>query len=160
MAAPSCAYDTGIPTVRSLEELARLVDGWADERLELYVRWTVDMERDLRTGISRDELTGLELPGLSANSLAVEQWWDDRPRTAWLARRLYDYGHLPAKRGPGTCPWVVAGREIARGPDNEPLITDCRPIAQVDPSVLDEVRAEVERLGNDWGTLDRGLATP
>src|SRR4051812_49160697 len=109
MAQPRRGRDE-LPTVRSLHDLCALAEEWADERRELYVRWTVDIDRDLRTGVSRDELTGIELPGLSANSLKVEQWWDDRPLTAWLARRLYDYGHLPEKRGPGTCPWVVAGR--------------------------------------------------
>ena len=156
MTGTTCGHDTDLPTVRSLDELTELVDSWRDDDgLELYVRWTRDIERDLRTGLSRDELTGIELPGLSANSLKVEAWWADRPLTAWLARRLYDYGHLPEKRGPGTCPRVLAGREAGRGPDNEPLISDCRPIAQVEPAVLDEVRKEVERLGDDWGTLDR-----
>jgi len=140
--------------VHSLAELAELVDGWSGEH-ELYVRWTDDLDRDLRTGVSRDELTGLELPGLSANSLKVEKWWAGRPLTAWLARRLYDYGHLPEKRGPGTCPWVVSGVERSRGPDNEPPIAQCRPLAVIDLGVLDEVRREVERLGDDWGTLDR-----
>ena len=106
-------------------------------------------------GVSRDELTGLQLPGLSANSLKVESWWAERPLTAWLARRLYDYRHLSEKRGPNTCPWVVAGVEKSRGPDNEPLIAECEPVAVVDPAVLAEVQREVARLGDDWGSLDR-----
>jgi len=140
--------------VHTLDELAALVDGWSGED-EPYVRWTDDIERDVRTGVSRDELTGLELPGLSANSLRVETWWADRPLTAWLARRLYDYRHLLEKRGPGTCPWVIAGTEPSRGPDNEPLMVDCRPVAAIDMAVLDEVQREVERLGDDWGSLER-----
>jgi hypothetical protein len=140
--------------VRSLTELADLVRDWDDDHV-LYVRWTVDIGRDIRTGVSRDELTGIALPGLSANSLAVEPWWNDRPLTAWLARRLYDYRHLIEKRGPHTHPWVVAGVEAGRGPDNEPLICDCRVVAQVDMEVLTEVEREVERLGDDWGSLSR-----
>jgi len=148
-----CAPTRG-RTVRSLDQLAQLVRDWAGGR-ELYVRWTDDMERDVRTGVSRDELTGLQLPGLSANSLKVESWWAERPLTAWLARRLYDYRHLSEKRGPNTCPWVVAGVEKSRGPDNEPLIAECEPVAVVDPAVLAEVQREVARLGDDWGSLDR-----
>jgi hypothetical protein len=142
-----------VPTITSLAGLADLLRRRPDE--PLYVRWTDDMARDLRTGVSRDELTGLELPGLSANSLQVASWWADRPLTAWLARRLYDYRHLPDKRGSGTCPWVLTGEESGRGPDNEPLLTGCRPLARIDMRVLDEVEREVERLGSDWGTLDR-----
>lgn len=142
--------------IGSLAELADVVQNWTDRRRALYVRWSDDVERDVRTGVSRDELTGIELPGLSANGLAVESWWGDRPLVAWLARRLYDYRHLPDKRGPHTRPWVVAGVETGRGPDNEPLIGDCAVLDEIAPEVVAEVEKEVDRLGDNWGTLDRG----
>jgi hypothetical protein len=141
-------------TVTSLAELDGLVRDWRDER-ELYVRWTRDVRRDVEAEVSRDELTGIELPGLSVNCLHVERWWDGRPTTTWLARRLYDYRHLSEKRGPGTLPWVVAGKETGRGPDNEPLIAECEVVAEIDLSVIDEAMREVDRLGDDWGSLDR-----
>lgn len=141
-------------TVTSLAELDELVRDWHDDR-ELYVRWTRDVGRDVEAEVSRDELTGIELPGLSVNCLHVERWWDGRPTTTWLARRLYDYRHLSEKRGPGTLPWVVAGKETGRGPDNEPLIADCQVVAEIDLSVIDEAMREVDRLGDDWGSLDR-----
>ena len=139
--------------IRSLEELAELV---SRARSELYVRWTDDIERDLRTGTSRDELMGIELPGLSVNPLALEIWWGDRPTTTWVARRLYDYRHLLGVRGPGTRPWVVIGRPCGRGPDNEPLITDCEVIAEIDAAVADRATEIVDGIGRDnWGPLDR-----
>lgn len=55
--------------VRSLCELARLVDG----EEELYVRWSEGPGAD-SNGPSRDDLTGVELPGLSAPPLAPEPW--------------------------------------------------------------------------------------
>ena len=139
--------------VRSLAELAAVLEQHADH--ELYVRWSQDIELDERTGTSRDELTGIELPGLSVNSLHVEPWWDGRPLTAWLARRLYDYRHLEHKRGPDTRPWVVTGAECGRGPDNEPLIGDCTAVAEVGMEVIAQAQREVDQLGGDWGTLDR-----
>jgi hypothetical protein len=145
---------TDAPTVSSLAELAELMRE-RDDADGLYVRWSRDIEQDMRTGTSRDELTGIELPGLSANSLRVEPWWGARPLTAWVARRLYDYRHLLEQRGPDTCPWVVRGAEAGRGPDNEPLITDCVIVARVEMEVLEEVEREVRRLGDDWGTLSR-----
>jgi Family of unknown function (DUF6098) len=141
-------------TLRTLAELADLLSGWRDER-ELFVRWTDDVERDARTEVSRDELTGIELPGLSVNCLHVEPWWGERPLTSWLARRLYDYRHLPETRGPDTRPWVVGGVETGRGPDNEPLIAQCTPVAEVDFAVIDEAATEVDRLGGDWGSMRR-----
>lgn len=137
-----------------LADLADLLETWRGEP-ELYVRWTDDIERDLRTGTSRDELTGVELPGLSANCLHVEQWWGDRPLHSWVARRLYDYRHLPETRGPDTRPWVVTGVETGRGPDNEPLIGACEPIAELDLAVIEQATREVDRLGDQWGSMRR-----
>jgi Family of unknown function (DUF6098) len=154
VAALLCGYSAGVRTISSLEELAELLSGWQEER-ELYVRWTDDMERDVRTGVSRDELTGIELPGLSVNCLHVEAWWDGRPLSQWVARRLYDYRHLPDKRGPATRPWVVAGVETGRGPDNEPLIERCTPIAEVKMSVIEAAEDEIDRLGDGWGSMRR-----
>jgi len=139
--------------IRTLEELAEVVSGAGSD---LYVRWTDDVERDMQTGTSRDELTGVPLPGLSANPLTVESWWGERPMTTWVARRLYDYRHLPRLRGPGTKPWIVAGRPCGRGPDNEPLLTSCAVIAEIDSTVAEQATELVDRLGHDgWGPLDR-----
>lgn len=138
----------------SLDEIAELLAGWSDER-GLYVRWTDDVERDVRTEVSRDELTGIELPGLSANSLHVEPWWGDRPLQTWVARRLYDYRHLTETRGPQTRPWVLAGVETGRGPDNEPLVTQCTAIAEVDRSVIHAATEQVRRFPAEWGPMRR-----
>jgi hypothetical protein len=140
--------------VSSLDELVKLVDDW-DGDLPLYVRWTRSLERDLQYEMSRDELTGIELPGLSANCLAVEPWWGDRSTRAWLGRKLYDYRHLPSQRGEGTRPWILTGRETARGPDNEPLITACEAVAEIADGVIDEASDLVADQPGNWGTLDR-----
>jgi hypothetical protein len=140
--------------ISSLDELADLVTDWRG-KYELYVRWTKDVERDAHAETSRDELTGLELPGLSVNSLRVEPWWGERSKSKWVARRLYDYRHLPEIRGPETRPWVVTGEEIGRGPDNEPLICRCEPIAAVALSVIEAAQDVVRELGDDWGSLRR-----
>jgi hypothetical protein len=143
-----------VKRVTSLDELVRLVERW-DGELPLYVRWTRNLERDLANEVSRDELTGIELPGLSANGLGVEPWWGDRPTRAWLGRRLYDYRHLPRRRGEDTRPYVLTGRESARGPDNEPLITGCQPIAEIAEQVVAEASQLVAEQPGEWGTLDR-----
>jgi hypothetical protein len=139
--------------LQTLEDVAHLM---SDERArDLFVRWTPDIERDLTTGTSRDELTGVELPGLSANSLAVEPWWDDRPVCTWVARRLYDYRHLRQLRGPGTRPWVITGKECGRGPDNEPLVREAEVMAEISPQVMKEANSVIAELPADWGSLRR-----
>jgi hypothetical protein len=140
--------------VTSLDEFAGLVDGW-ERDLPLYVRWTRDLEADLANEVSRDELTGIELPGLSANGLTIEDWWGDRSTRPWLARKLHDYRHLPRRHGEGTRPWVLTGREIGRGPDNEPLIVECEPIAEITEAVIDEATDLVAEQPGRWGTLER-----
>ncbi|MCD7445662.1 DUF6098 family protein [Streptomyces lincolnensis] len=141
-----------LPVVRTLAELTGLV-----ERYEgLYVRWSRGPATDLADVSSTDDLTGVPMPGLSANPLDVEDWWEGRPVEVWVARRLYDYSHLPHEKGPDVRPWVLQGRETSRGPDNEPLVEDVRPMRWIDPGVIDEARAAVERQENSWGPLRRG----
>jgi hypothetical protein len=154
-------YGGRVRTVQTLSELAALVEE-ADSGEQLYVRWSKGPREDLTGGpdnehSSRDGLTGITLPGLSANSLRVEPWWGDRPVRLWVARRLYDYRHVREQRGHGVRPWVLAGEERGRGPDNEPLVVCHRPIAWISETALRECeQAVAEQGGSDqWGSLDR-----
>ncbi|MET9774091.1 DUF6098 family protein [Streptomyces sp. NPDC006367] len=140
-----------LPVVRTLAGLADLVA----RRQCLYVRWSRGPRADLARTSSTDELTGVPMPGLSANPLDVEEWWGDRPVRVWAARRLHDYAHLPHEKGPGVRPWVLTGRETGRGPDNEPLVADVRPLCWIAPGVIDEARTEVARQERPWGPLRR-----
>ena len=140
--------------VRSLAELVELCRGWTDGA-GLFVRWSPDCAGDLAEQTSTDELTGVPLPGLSANGLRVEPWWEDRALDVWLARRLYDYRHLTEQRGEATRAWILAGTEVGRGPDNEPLINRCRLVAAVDASVIDQAIERIKAIPADWGSLRR-----
>ena len=146
-------HDNSLPTLRDLDELTRLVERPPADG-ELFLRWSQGPQVDLPDGgSSRDTLTGIALPGLSANPLAVEAWWGDRPRRVWAARRLYDYRHL---HSPGVRPWVLAGDVCGRGPDNEPLVRCRRPIAWISDDTLAQAQRVVEELGpGAWGPLDR-----
>ncbi|MBC7272365.1 MAG: hypothetical protein H5T76_27285 [Streptomyces sp.] len=141
-----------LPVVGTLADLTRLVE----RHRGLYVRWSWGPQADLGATSSTDDLTGVAMPGLSANPLDVEDWWQDRPVGLWVARRLHDYSHLPREKGPGVRAWVLQGRETGRGPDNEPLVVDVRPLCRLEPQVIEEARDEVARQENDWGPLRRG----
>ncbi|GAA1519265.1 hypothetical protein GCM10009730_27430 [Streptomyces albidochromogenes] len=140
-----------LPVLRTLDELTRLVEG----RERLYVRWSRGPAADLRAVSSRDDLTGVAMPGLSANCLDVEPWWRDRPVRVWVARRLHDYSHLPREKGADVHPWALRGRETGRGPDNEPLVVDIEPVGRIDGRVIEEAAAEVARQEGVWGPLRR-----
>jgi hypothetical protein len=149
----------GLPTVTGLDELVALFER-SPERENLYVRWSrgpgVDLAGSNGTASSRDSLTGVPLPGLSVNSLAVEAWWRNRPVRLWVARRLYDYRHLRELRGAGTRPWLLVGEPCGRGPDNEPLVRCRHPVAWISDATLHDAQAAVEAQGSDeWGPLDR-----
>lgn len=145
-----------LPTITTLDRLTELVE---EHGGDLFVRWSLGPDVDLDDGspaTSRDALTGIELPGMSANSLRVEEWWGGRPLRLWVARRLFDYRHLRDLRGPGVRAWILHGHECSRGPDNEPLVRDVEPVAWVDDSVLQEcVRLVEDQHSPEWGPLDR-----
>lgn len=139
-----------MPVVETLDELAELVR----RRSGLFVRWSRGPAADA-AGTSADDLTGEPLPGLSANPLAVEPWWGDRPLRLWVARRLFDYSHLQHDKRPGVRPWILQGRELGRGPDNEPLVGCDRPVAWIAGQVIDEAVRAVEEQNLRWGPLRR-----
>jgi hypothetical protein len=139
-----------MPTVETLDELTEL----ARRHPGMFVRWSRGPGADA-DGKSLDDLTGEPLPGLSANPLGVEPWWGDRPLRLWIARRLFDYSHLKHEKGPGVRPWLLDGRELARGPDNEPLVSCDRPIAWIDDRVISEAARTVDGQNACWGPLRR-----
>ncbi|MFC8367370.1 DUF6098 family protein [Streptomyces sp. NPDC057239] len=140
-----------LPTFSSLDELTRLIT----RRRGLYVRWSRGPQRDLPKTSSTDDLTGIKLPGLSASPLDLEDWWGERPVRVWVARRLYDYCHLPHVKDARTRPWVLHGSETARGPDNEPLVTEIEPLGWIaDQVIADACRIITEQPGR-WGPLER-----
>ncbi|HEX8864120.1 MAG TPA: DUF6098 family protein, partial [Lentzea sp.] len=126
-----------LPTITDLAQLVRLLGD------DVYVRWSKGPDADAAS-VSRDSLTGVELPGLSASPLRIEPWWGERSHELWVARRLYDYRHLRELRGPDVRAWVLRGDEVGRGPDNEPLVRCLEPLAWVADSVLHECSELVE----------------
>ncbi|OEJ50230.1 DUF6098 family protein [Streptomyces agglomeratus] len=140
-----------LPVLRTLDDVTRLIEG----QDHLYVRWSRGPAKDLKAVSSKDDLTGVPMPGLSANSLDVEAWWENRPVKVWVARRLHDYSHLPREKGPDVHPWALRGRERGRGPVNEPLVGDVEPVGWIDGRVIEEAAAEVARQEGVWGPLRR-----
>lgn len=131
-------------TVYTLAELAELL---ATEK-PLYVRYSPGPEADAEQP-STDHESGLRLPGIAANSLTPPRWWT-LPAQDWLARRVCQYVREVHE---GARPWVLTGREVDFGPDNEPLLDDFRPIAWLAPALLREARERYE------SNLDAGRAT-
>lgn len=147
-------------TTMGLDELADLVERERPADT-LYVRWSHGPDADgvadrAPAQSSHDSLTGVELPGLSANPLRVEDWWGDRSVRLWVARRLYDYRHMRELRGANVRPWVLVGDQRGRGPDNEPLVLCRRPIGWVSEDALKQCERMIrEQHSDEWGPLRR-----
>ncbi|MEQ7127680.1 DUF6098 family protein [Actinopolymorpha sp. B11F2] len=117
-----------------IDQLQGLVD-LVHHRRELYVRFSDGPDADAHEA-SVDYESGLHLPGLSANRLNPPDWWS-RPLTDWLARQVCQYAHL-AERSESHRGWVLTGRLVDRGPDDEPLLTDVQPVAWLADRVLSQ----------------------
>lgn len=109
--------ENDLPTLHSLHEPADL----AEPRPDLYIRWSRGPAAD-KHGTSKDELTGVELPGLCAYPLASE----DGGRIARFA-----HGSLGACSTTATSKSAAGmafargcwrARKLGRGPDNEPIV--------------------------------------
>jgi hypothetical protein len=135
---------TSLPAIESLDELSDLV-GRGEP---MYVRFSEGPDVD-RAGVSRDHESGCELPGLSANPLDPEPWWD-RPVSHWVARQIVQYAHL--EQG-SRYAWVLTGRTVGRGPDCEPLLADVEPVAVIPAAVVRAARDLYERA---FDTADDG----
>jgi hypothetical protein len=152
--------EPGMYVLDDLEQLATLLRRCEPDQ-ELYVRWSRGPDADLTGGprggqTSRDALTGVVLPGLSANPLRVEPWWGDRSLRLWVARRLYDYCHIRNVRDHEASPWVFIGEQCGRGPDNEPLVICHRPLAWVSEAAIHQANLVVREQGSaEWGPLNR-----
>lgn len=125
-----------IPRLSGLADVVALVR----ERPDAHVRYSRDPRTEAGRG-STDTESGLELPGLSVNPLGAEAWWS-RPLDDWIARQLCQYRHLAEEDDDEEREaWVVAGREVGRGPDCEPLLADVEVLAVVGEDALDEAEA-------------------
>jgi len=101
---------------------------------------------------STDYESGLPLPGLSVNRLDPQPWWT-RSLDDWLARQLCQYLHL-ADRDAEHHGWILRGKVVGRGPDDEPLVADVEPVARLTERLLAEALEWYERR------FDVGRASP
>ncbi|MGW0231245.1 DUF6098 family protein [Actinopolymorpha singaporensis] len=120
--------------VEDLDELTRLVY----RHQGLFVRFSEGPEADAAQA-SVDYESGLPLPGLSVNRLDPPRWWT-RPLTDWLARQICQYAHL-AERAASRTGWILTGKVVGRGPDDEPLLTDVEPVAWLGKDALEQARS-------------------
>jgi len=123
--------DDDLPVLETLSELCDHAGSG------VYVRFSHGPDRD-RSETSHDYESGLDLPGLSVNPLQPEAWWT-RPVEEWLARQICNYVHLRDESEDRRA-WVLTGRVVSRGPDNEPLVADAEPIAWLSDDLIREAK--------------------
>jgi len=133
-----------MPTLHRLAEVTYLLE----HDQPVYLRYSPGPEADAAHP-STDHESGLVMPGVSANPLMPPKWWS-RPPEDWVARRVCQYLR---ELHEGARPWVLNGRVIDFGPDNEPLLVDVTPIAWLSADLLREAHQHYQEQ------LDAGQAT-
>lgn len=111
------------------------VEALMNEGPGLHVRTSQGYAVDLERG-SVDPVSGLELPGLAADPLDPEPWWT-RDRREWIARQLRPHRGVEGVDREEFA-WLLRGRIVGRGAENEPLLTDVDVVARVAECLLDE----------------------
>ncbi len=138
----------GAPVLTSLGDLVELIG----QGRPLFVRYSKGPDDDARRE-SHDYESKLALPGLSVNPLDPEPWWT-RPLDDWVARQLCQYAYLKDESDEERWPWVLTGRVVARGPDNEPVVEDPEPVAYLSNELVEEAKALYDErfdVGQDSG---------
>jgi hypothetical protein len=129
---PATDVSDDLPVLTTLDQLCEAVSP------DAFVRFSKGPEDDVDSG-STDYESGLELPGLSVNPLQPESWWQ-RPLDEWLARQICNYVHIAEESDDDRKAWILTGRVVARGPDNEPLVTDYQPVAWLSDDLITEAK--------------------
>jgi hypothetical protein len=134
----------GMPTLERLAELVSLIGGG----VPLHLRYSPGPAEDM-SHPSTDHESGLVMPGLSANPLDPPGWWT-LPAEDWVARAVCQYLR---ELDEGARPWVLTGRVVDTGPDNEPLLVDIQPVAWLSGELIHEARRHYqERLNAGQAT--------
>lgn len=128
-----------LPTLNRLHELTLLVR----RRAGVHLRYSPGPEADTAHA-STDHESGLVMPGLSANPLGPPAWWT-LPVEDWVARRVCQYMRELYE---GARPWVLTGREVDFGPDNEPLLVNVQPIAWLSDELVAEAHQHYQNRLN------------
>lgn len=103
----------------------------------LYIRWTSDINGDIRRGHSRNHQTGALESGLSVNPLRN----DVLSGASFVAGQILEYQYLSI--GTGARAYLLTGDVAGRGSDNEPVISSAQVIGEISDAVLAEVAAVV-----------------
>jgi SPP1 gp7 family putative phage head morphogenesis protein len=105
-----------MPKIKSVDEIRELADKVGKP---IYVRWSANPAADLKRGYSLRHGTAAEA-GLSA--VEIDPTWPE-----WrIIRQLGEYQFLGGRL------WIVTGRQVGLGGDNEPVLRDVKYIAEID----------------------------
>lgn len=125
-----------------LDSVAEVTDFVEECAAPVYVRFSENPARDLQEP-SADHASGLTLPGLAVNAMDPPRWWLGHPVEEWVTRQICTYVHLQDHDERRIC-WLLTGTIVDRGPDNEPLLRDVRPLAVVTEAAVREAKARRE----------------
>jgi hypothetical protein len=114
--------------IKSVEEIKKI-------EVPIYVRWSKSIALDAKRGYSLRYGTQAEA-GISA--CEINKSWED-----WrILRQLQEYCFLG-----GSC-WIVTGRKVGKGGDNEPLLKNIRCLGKVSRTLTNANWEEMKRVSD------------
>jgi hypothetical protein len=137
--------DHELPVLGALDDV---VDVVATSDRPVYVRFSPKPPSD-EADVSVDHVSGLRLPGLPVNPISPPAWWVGRSLEDWVRRQICTSAHLRHADSSRAC-WLVTGREVGRGPDNEPLLGDVRPLATISADVVAACGKQAQSTPAPW----------
>jgi Family of unknown function (DUF6098) len=133
----SRASEPDLPVLEDLESIVAIVR----QRPNLFLRYSKGPAADVGT-VSRDYEAEVDLPGLSATTIAPESWWPLATED-WIARRICKYDELGQEGG--RFPWLLSARQVATGPDHEPIVELHEAVAVLGDGAVRQARRRYRR---------------
>lgn len=119
-------------TITTFSELMQIVETTTN----VFIRWSSDINQDIRRGYSVNHQTGAREAGLSVNGLHN----DVLRGAAYVAMQLLEYSYLRVGTN-NVEPYMVRGDICGTGSDGELVIANMQVVARISEAVLDEAKA-------------------
>lgn len=134
--------ETEMKTIKTFEALCEVIFKMEMEGQSPFVRWSTKPTKDAQEEFRSYNYANNHFEsGVSVNALIAEEWWylnapdQTAAKKNYIAMQVAEYSFLPGK------PWLMTATETDRGSDNEPVVTEIKPLAWISLNVIDEAKA-------------------
>lgn len=141
--------------MRTIKTFAQLMTLVSETTGTLYVRYSRGPQVDARSNYtSRNHAAGRAEAGLSVERLTPPSDWPGSAEE-YVIMQVASYCYLLGQGDRGTRGWIMTATEVARGSDNEALVTDVTPVAWLDTDLVNALSQYHVAAEDAWQTWRR-----